>query len=101
MPSATMWAVIGFLGQAFFASRFFVQWVVSERRGASVVPMYFWYASLGGGVFLLAYAIYRSDPVFILGQGAGLIVYVRNIVLVRRSAAVAAVTSEPREPASV
>jgi lipid-A-disaccharide synthase-like uncharacterized protein len=86
MLSATAWAAIGFLGQAFFASRFIVQWIVSERRRESVVPMYFWYASLVGGAILLIYAIYRRDPVFIVGQGSGIVVYLRNIALVRRRA---------------
>lgn len=87
MPSATAWAVFGFLGQAFFASRFLVQWIASEKRRASVVPAYFWYASLAGGALLLSYAIYRRDPVFIVGQATGLVVYGRNLILVRRSAA--------------
>ena len=86
MPNATAWAVLGFLGQTFFASRFIVQWAVSERRGASVMPRYFWYASVGGGAILLVYAIYRRDPVFIVGQAGGLVVYLRNIALLRREA---------------
>jgi lipid-A-disaccharide synthase-like uncharacterized protein len=87
MPSETAWAALGFLGQALFASRFLVQWIVSERRGVSVVPRYFWYASVAGGAVLLFYAIHRSDPVFIVGQAGGLAVYLRNIVLLRRKAA--------------
>ncbi len=78
------WLVLGLLGQAFFASRFLVQWVVSERKGESVVPTVFWDLSLLGGSILLIYAIHRRDPVFILGQGAGLIVYARNLMLIRR-----------------
>lgn len=79
-----VWLVVGFLGQAFFASRFLVQWVVSERKGESVIPVVFWDLSILGGSVLLVYAIYRRDPVFILGQAAGLIVYVRNLMLIRR-----------------
>jgi lipid-A-disaccharide synthase-like uncharacterized protein len=78
------WIVIGFLGQLFFSARFLVQWIVSEMRQESVIPGAFWVLSLGGGAILTAYAIYRQDPVFIVGQGAGLIVYVRNIMLIRR-----------------
>lgn len=82
--SGTLWTVIGFVGQALFSGRFLVQWLASERRRASIIPVAFWYFSLGGGVFLLAYAIHRRDPVFIVGQGLGLFVYLRNLVLIRR-----------------
>ncbi len=78
------WLVIGFLGQALFSARFLVQWIVSERRSESVIPLAFWVFSIFGGVFLLAYAIYRRDPVFILGQAAGMIVYARNLMLIRK-----------------
>ncbi len=70
----------GFAAQAIFAARFIVQWIASEKEKRSVIPMAFWYLSLTGGVMLLIYAIYRKDPVFILGQASGLIVYIRNIV---------------------
>ncbi len=80
-----IWLAIGFLGQMLFTARFLVQWVLSERRGESVVPLAFWYLSLAGGVVLLAYAIVRADPVFIVGQTAGLIVYTRNLMLIRRA----------------
>ena len=79
------WLVVGFLGQACFASRFLVQWLVSERAGRSVVPRAFWYLSIAGSVVILAYAIWRRDPVFIIGQSTGLFVYVRNLVLIRRT----------------
>ncbi len=79
-----LWLSVGFLGQAFFSMRFLVQWIASERRKESVIPISFWFFSLGGGLTLLAYAIYRLDPVFILGQGAGLFVYSRNLYLIRR-----------------
>jgi lipid-A-disaccharide synthase-like uncharacterized protein len=82
-----LWLSIGLLGQALFSARFLVQWIASERRRRSVVPLAFWYFSIGGGLTLLAYAIYRRDPVFILGQSAGLFVYARNLWLIRRAAA--------------
>src|SRR5437868_9056995 len=77
-----VWLAIGFLGQGLFASRFLVQWLASERARRSVMPITFWYFSLGGGVVLLAYSIYKMDPVFILGQGLGLVVYLRNLYLI-------------------
>jgi lipid-A-disaccharide synthase-like uncharacterized protein len=82
-----LWLAIGLLGQALFSARFLVQWIASERRKRSVVPRAFWYFSVGGGLTLLAYAIYKRDPVFILGQGAGLFVYSRNLWLIHRPAA--------------
>lgn len=78
------WLALGFLGQACFASRFLVQWLVSERAGRSVVPRAFWYLSVAGGSIVLCYAIWRRDPVFIVGQSAGLLVYLRNLILLRR-----------------
>jgi lipid-A-disaccharide synthase-like uncharacterized protein len=84
-----VWVLIGFLGQGLFMSRFLVQWLASEKVGRSVVPVAFWYFSVGGGVILLIYAIYKKDPVFISGQALGLIVYARNLYLIfaERSAA--------------
>jgi lipid-A-disaccharide synthase-like uncharacterized protein len=78
------WLVVGFIGQACFFGRFLIQWIASERRKRSVVPVAFWYFSLVGGVILLAYAIHRRDPVFILGQTVGLLVYARNLYLIGR-----------------
>jgi lipid-A-disaccharide synthase-like uncharacterized protein len=78
------WLVVGFAGQLLFTSRFLVQWIASERRRQSVVPTAFWWLSLGGAALLLAYAIYRRDPVFILGQAFGFVVYTRNLVLIGR-----------------
>lgn len=83
-PIAGGWLILGFLGQAMFSGRFLVQWIASERRKASVVPTLFWWLSLGGGALLLAYSVYRRDPVFMLGQVTGLVVYSRNLVLLRR-----------------
>jgi len=77
--------VLGFAGQALFAGRFMVQWWTSERAGKSVVPLSFWLLSVAGGLLMLGYAILRRDPVFILGQAGGLLVYVRNLVLIRRA----------------
>lgn len=80
----TIWLGIGFLGQALFSARFVIQWLASERMRRSVVPHAFWWFSLAGGVTLLAYALWRGDPVFVLGQGLGLFVYLRNLMLIRR-----------------
>jgi lipid-A-disaccharide synthase-like uncharacterized protein len=85
MTTEHVWLGVGLLGQAFFSARFLVQWIASERRRQSVVPVHFWYFSIGGGLTLLAYAIYRLDPVFILGQAGGLLVYARNLYFVRRA----------------
>ena len=74
-----LWLVVGFLGQGLFSARFLVQWIASERRKQSVVPKAFWYLSIVGGLTLLSYAIYRRDPVFILGQLTGVSVYGRNL----------------------
>lgn len=79
-----MWLIIGFIGQALFSMRFIVQWIASERKGESIIPTLFWYFSLAGGLTLLAYAIYKQDPVFILGQSAGAFIYIRNLVLIFR-----------------
>jgi lipid-A-disaccharide synthase-like uncharacterized protein len=84
MTSATLWIATGFLGQALFTSRFLVQWIVSERRGESVIPLAFWWLSILGGLTLLSYALWRQDPVFILGQATGLVVYGRNLILIAR-----------------
>ena len=79
-----VWLAVGFFGQAMFTARFLVQWIASERRGRSVVPVVFWWFSVAGGALLLFYALKRRDPVFILGQAAGLVVYSRNLILIRR-----------------
>src|SRR5207237_10892762 len=76
------WVVLGFVAQAFFTMRFLVQWIASERARKSVVPVAFWFFSIGGGVLLLIYALYRRDPVFIAGQAFGLVVYVRNVYFI-------------------
>jgi lipid-A-disaccharide synthase-like uncharacterized protein len=78
------WVLLGFAAQAFFTARFAVQWLASERAGKSVIPIAFWWCSIGGGLLLLVYALYRRDPVFILGQGFGVFVYLRNLQFVLR-----------------
>lgn len=79
------WVLVGFLGQLLFTARFVVQWLASEREGASVVPVAFWWLSLLGGGVLLTYAISQRDPVFVTGQAMGLFVYLRNLMLVSRA----------------
>ena len=85
--TAHLWLGVGFLGQAFFFSRFLVQWLASEKAGRSIFPMAFWYLSLSGGFVLLVYAVYRRDPVFIIGQSTGTFIYLRNIRLRKRDKA--------------
>ncbi|MFG6157563.1 lipid-A-disaccharide synthase N-terminal domain-containing protein [Halomonas sp. 1390] len=84
MKAEWLWLGVGFLGQVLFSARFLVQWLASERARRSIVPRAFWFFSLAGGVTLLTYALYRRDPVFIAGQGAGLFIYGRNLMLIRR-----------------
>lgn len=79
------WVIVGLLGQALFMMRFVVQWLASERAKRSVVPLAFWFFSIGGGIVLLIYSIQRQDPVYIAGQGLGLIIYARNLMLIGRS----------------
>ena len=79
-----LWIVFGFAGQMLFGARFLVQWICSEKKKQSYIPLIFWYFSIGGGLILLVYAIYRKDPVFIVGQAMGLIVYVRNLMLIHQ-----------------
>ncbi len=82
MSKEVTWLIIGFLGQFFFSMRFIIQWIKSEKEKKSIIPMAFWYFSLLGGTTLLSYAIYRQDPVFILGQSLGIFIYIRNIHLI-------------------
>lgn len=82
LDKEAIWLIIGFVGQALFSARFIVQWLKSEREKKSVFPIAFWYFSIGGGVTLLAYAVYRQDPVFIVGQLTGLFIYLRNLYFV-------------------
>jgi lipid-A-disaccharide synthase-like uncharacterized protein len=78
MKEDWIWLGAGFLGQAFFFSRFLVQWLASEKAGRSLFPMAFWYLSLGGGLLLLIYAVYRKDPVFVVGQSTGTFIWLRK-----------------------
>jgi lipid-A-disaccharide synthase-like uncharacterized protein len=79
-----IWLSVGFLGQAMFSMRFLIQWLSSERQRRSVVPVHFWHFSLAGGLILLIYAIHRRDPVFILGQAGGILIYLRNLYFIKR-----------------
>jgi lipid-A-disaccharide synthase-like uncharacterized protein len=87
-------AVLGFAAQALFASRFIIQWIASERARRSHIPIGFWYLSLSGGILMTVYGLLRRDPVIILGQAPGLIVYVRNLILIHRHDAQAGTTKD-------
>ena len=80
----TPWVVLGLCGQFLFMMRFVYQWIASERARASVMPEAFWYFSLGGGLIVFAYAVHQRDPVFILGQGLGVFIYLRNLYFIWR-----------------
>jgi len=84
MTSETIWLVVGFTGQALFSMRFLLQWVKSEKAKRSIIPLEFWLFSLAGGATLLSYAVYKQDPVFIVGQLGGLFIYSRNLYFVLR-----------------
>ncbi len=84
LSTETIWIMIGFVGQALFFGRFFVQWLASEKAQKSVIPHAFWYFSVAGGLTLFLYALYRQDPVFILGQSTGLLIYARNLYFIRK-----------------
>jgi lipid-A-disaccharide synthase-like uncharacterized protein len=88
------WAYVGIIAQALFTGRFLVQWIASEKAGRSVIPFSFWILSISGGLLLLVYALYRRDPVFIMGQSLGVVIYLRNLVFVLRE------RREEREKAS-
>ena len=90
---ASPMGMLGMLGQVMFFSRFLVQWIASEKKGKSTVPVSFWYLSIGGGGLLLFYAVWRKDPVITLGQLVGLFVYVRNLILIHRHQAAQAAVS--------
>lgn len=84
MSSHTIWLIIGFVGQGLFTIRFLVQWLASERQKKSVIPVMFWYFSILGGSILFIYSIHNQDPVFIAGQASGLLIYARNLFLVKK-----------------
>ncbi|WP_121063550.1 lipid-A-disaccharide synthase N-terminal domain-containing protein [Chachezhania antarctica] len=76
-----IWVAVGLFGQLMFTMRFLLQWIASERQKKSVIPEVFWWFSISGGLILFAYACYRADPVFILGQSFGVVIYARNLWL--------------------
>ncbi|WP_419420402.1 lipid-A-disaccharide synthase N-terminal domain-containing protein [Legionella sp. D16C41] len=82
-----IWLIVGLIGQGIFSARFIVQWLVSEREKRSVIPVTFWYLSLLGGITLFMYAVYKQDPVFIVGQFSGVFIYSRNLYLITRERA--------------
>ena len=94
IPHDRLWLGVGLFGQAVFASRFVVQWLKSEMEGRSVLPVVFWYLSLAGSLLLLVYAIHREDVVFVLGQSCGLLIYARNLYLIRRERRAAPIAGE-------
>jgi lipid-A-disaccharide synthase-like uncharacterized protein len=92
LDSEHIWLAIGFLGQILFSMRFLVQWIASEKRRESVIPVAFWYFSIGGGLLLFAYSVWRLDPVFIVGQSLGVFIYSRNLYLIHRASPTRAAT---------
>jgi lipid-A-disaccharide synthase-like uncharacterized protein len=89
------WLAFGILAQLFFTARFLVQWISSERAGKSVIPMAFWFFSMGGGLMTLVYGVVKREPIIIIGQALSIVIYVRNIMLIvkERSARRAAAKS--------
>ena len=81
----TLWTFVGLFGQSLFIMRFIMQWIASERAKQSVMPEVFWYFSLGGGLIVLVYAIHQQDLVFMLGQGLGVFIYLRNIYFIHKN----------------
>ena len=79
------WLIFGLLGQSLFFMRFLVQWIATEKKKKSVIPVAFWYFSIGGAIILLVYSIYRKDPVFIIGQSVGFFIYLRNLYFISRN----------------
>jgi len=84
ITTEVIWVTIGFIGQSMFFMRFLLQWISSERAKKSVIPVAFWYFSLAGSLIVLSYAIYREDPVFIVGQTTGSFIYLRNLYFIQR-----------------
>jgi lipid-A-disaccharide synthase-like uncharacterized protein len=79
-----LWIILGLIGQAMFTMRFYLQWIASEKKKESVIPVSFWYFSLGGGLILLSYAVHRMDPVFILAYLPGNFIYFRNLYFIHK-----------------
>ena len=90
-----VWLIIGFIGQTIFASRFLIQWIVSERASKSIIPNIFWWISIAGSLILLSYAIHKQDPVFIVGQSCGFLIYSRNLYLIRQDKRASKKNSDP------
>ncbi len=86
MEISLSWLIVGFMGQIFFSARFILQWIYSEINKKSIIPLGFWFFSIIGGITLLVYAIHRKDPVFIMGQAAGLLIYGRNLYFINKQA---------------
>lgn len=86
LSTETIWIIVGFIGQGMFFMRFFVQWIASEKEKKSVIPVSFWYFSIGGSLVLLAYATWRQDPVIMFGQSVGFFIYFRNLYFLRKKA---------------
>jgi len=84
MPSINFWILLGFFGQFLFFLRFITQWIYSERKGESVIPIYFWYFSIAGAIIIFIYAYHINDPVFMAGQGFALVIYIRNLILIKK-----------------
>lgn len=84
MNSEHIWIIIGLFGQLLFSCRFIIQWITSEKMKRSVIPIAFWYLSIAGSLTLLSYAIHKLDPVFIIGQAGGLVIYFRNLMLIHK-----------------
>ena len=93
-----IWVAFGLMGQIIFGSRFIIQWIASERKKVSYIPIVFWYLSLSGGIITLIYAIHIRDTVFTIAQGAGLVVYLRNLMLIYRSPHAQPGTTPPAPP---
>ena len=90
-----IWLIMGFIGQTIFASRFLIQWIVSERASKSIIPNIFWWISIVGSLILLSYAIHKQDPVFIVGQSCGFLIYSRNLYLIRQDKKASKKNSDP------
>lgn len=97
MSKFNLWLIVGLTGQILFSLRFLVQWLASEKEKRSIIPVSFWYFSIAGSFLLLAYAIHRQDPVFILGQSMGFGIYIRNLVLIDRHKKDSILLQEPDE----
>lgn len=97
MSKFDLWLIVGLTGQLLFSLRFIVQWLASEKEQKSIIPVSFWYFSISGSFLLLTYAIYRQDPVFILGQSMGFVIYIRNLVLIDRQKKGTAILQEPSD----